>query len=854
MSQLELHNATVASRRQTEKAWADERQKQREAEIIRETHARPRFRAYVNQRSYPVLPRKYKWKAQKEKYCPPDLLKGRLAHKFGYVFCHRGLYDRARDIIDNSEAAITNGVKQKMYLHEIDSFILGRVDHAIIAHEKVSGRVTAWNKAWSAIPFATTLKTFLVSKPVDLKREEFAEEYRITDDKVPGLLGSIWKELLDPTGLTLQIDFRDQDFAKIFPFYSYHVTKGKSHLESLGYRLFKSTMFKGYNNFYSSFSKLEEEIKANCESLYGQNYFKKEHLHHFHGRLIMVFSAEPLDKLARSTWNSTQRSDPNPSFEHLYKTVYEQVESFLNIGSPGYNFILEIGHSGLGLGYDLRTQQASNPLNGIRIKSEKVKYQSRLDRAMIAVSLTLRKEYPTVLFSSCTRLPDVVSPNGASYKVRFATAKLQNWDPGEEGIANGLRAIHGGLYPQSNIVIADDPLAEIAARTWIDQEAALDRSELLDMPYDKWLEKGGKALLKKGGEDLAQVIGLINGIFMTNCVGDLVVQSPRNDIISHATICKRNNFGIWADADAFIANNPGFLDAEEEEEQYDESDRSLANPVSGLKETRLFSPEQKRTDQKNSALVAITDPNGFPRFYEGGPSDRRRILNIGGEVFVFDSVDNAIKASNSLRIYQMASKGRLVSNTLRRMLKHGADINAWTGLYGTPLAAACARLQPDIYTVRLLIQKGAADVCVRGPFGFPLELAAGKGEEGIVKMLLEHMRLPKRSYDHKTTTESLYAGFHAACRNGFVVIVRMILDEFKATMGNEMVVDHVDQRHGSALQVACLRGHLEIVKLLLDKHADLNKKTGHFGTPLSAACAQGHEKIVQELINRGIDF
>lgn len=50
----------VASRRQMEKKWADERQKQREAEVIRETHTRLRVKAYVNQRSYPVLPRNYK--------------------------------------------------------------------------------------------------------------------------------------------------------------------------------------------------------------------------------------------------------------------------------------------------------------------------------------------------------------------------------------------------------------------------------------------------------------------------------------------------------------------------------------------------------------------------------------------------------------------------------------------------------------------------------------------------------------------------------------------------------------------------------------------------------------------------
>lgn len=227
-------------------------------------------------------------------------------------------------------------------------------------------------------------------------------------------------------------------------------------------------------------------------------------MHHFHSRLIMVFSAEPLDKLARSTWNSTRRSESNLSFEHLYETVYKQVKSFLNIGSPGYNFILDIGHSGLGLGYDLRTREAINPLNRIRIKSEIVIYQSRLDRAMIAVSLRLREECPTILFASCTRLPDVVSPKGENYKVRFATAKLQKWDSGEEGIASELRAIHGGLYPQSKIVIADDQLAKIAARTWIDQEAGLDRSEILKMPHNEWLEKGSKTLLKRGGGDLVQ--------------------------------------------------------------------------------------------------------------------------------------------------------------------------------------------------------------------------------------------------------------------------------------------------------------------------------------------------------------
>jgi hypothetical protein len=43
-----------------------------------------------------------------------------------------------------------------------------------------------------------------------------------------------------------------------------------------------------------------------------------------------------------------------------------------------------------------------------------------------------------------------------------------------------------GLYPQSHIVVADQPLAEIAARTWIDEYAKLDRSLLLKRPKHTW--------------------------------------------------------------------------------------------------------------------------------------------------------------------------------------------------------------------------------------------------------------------------------------------------------------------------------------------------------------------------------
>lgn len=87
------------------------------------------YRRYTHGRSYPALPAECNWTAQKQLYCPRSLLTNRLTteeevngdgveeNKFGYVFCHRGLYERAAKIVENSDKAIQNGTKQGFFLH-----------------------------------------------------------------------------------------------------------------------------------------------------------------------------------------------------------------------------------------------------------------------------------------------------------------------------------------------------------------------------------------------------------------------------------------------------------------------------------------------------------------------------------------------------------------------------------------------------------------------------------------------------------------------------------------------------------------------------------------------------------------
>jgi hypothetical protein len=60
--------------------------------------------------------------------------------------------------------------------------------------------------------------------------------------------------------------------------------------------------------------------------------------------------------------------------------------------------------------------------------------------------------------------------------------------------------------------------------------------------------------------------------------------------------------------------------------------------------------------------------------------------------------------------------------------------------------------------------------------------------------------------------------------------------------------------HGNALQAAAAEGHEQVVKMLLDKGANVNARGGHYGNALYAASASGHKQIVKVLLDAGANF
>ncbi|KAL9064791.1 MAG: hypothetical protein Q9161_008646 [Pseudevernia consocians] len=84
----------------------------------------------------------------------------------------------------------------------------------------------------------------------------------------------------------------------------------------------------------------------------------------------------------------------------------------------------------------------------------------------------------------------------------------------------------------------------------------------------------------------------------------------------------------------------------------------------------------------------------------------------------------------------------------------------------------------------------------------------------------------------------------AALVKGHDEIVQILLDR-----GAEIYVRDVYER--TALQMASSKGHNQIVEMLLDRGANVNARDDSGNTALHAASYRGHDKIVQILLDRG---
>ena len=151
----------------------------------------------------------------------------------------------------------------------------------------------------------------------------------------------------------------------------------------------------------------------------------------------------------------------------------------------------------------------------------------------------------------------------------------------------------------------------------------------------------------------------------------------------------------------------------------------------------------------------------------------------------------------------------------------------WTRAYGTdhPQTEMCQE-QLDI---------------ARSDLGFPLHAAAKRGDVDAIKQFFLDDGAEVDRANEKGRTP-----LWIACLKGHVEVARLLLEK-----GAE--VDRVSKKGVTPLLIACQQGHVDTARLLLDKGAKVDRAEKEGATPLYIACRKGHVEAVRLLLDNGAE-
>uniref|UniRef100_A0A8C8RZ18 Fem-1 homolog A n=1 Tax=Pelusios castaneus TaxID=367368 RepID=A0A8C8RZ18_9SAUR len=137
-----------------------------------------------------------------------------------------------------------------------------------------------------------------------------------------------------------------------------------------------------------------------------------------------------------------------------------------------------------------------------------------------------------------------------------------------------------------------------------------------------------------------------------------------------------------------------------------------------------------------------------------------------------------------------------------------------------------------------------------GGGGTPLLIAARHGHRAVVEYLLDHCgaRVEEGgsvSFDGETIEGA--PPLWAASAAGHLAVVRCLLERGAS-------VNQTTLTNSTPLRAACFDGHLEVVRYLVgERGADLEVANRHGHTCLMISCYKGHREIARYLLERGAD-
>jgi ankyrin repeat protein len=157
-------------------------------------------------------------------------------------------------------------------------------------------------------------------------------------------------------------------------------------------------------------------------------------------------------------------------------------------------------------------------------------------------------------------------------------------------------------------------------------------------------------------------------------------------------------------------------------------------------------------------------------------------------------------------------------------------------------ASALARYTAEFWSSHL--QKAGDDI--EQASQLTMSLMAKEEPAYLNWIRLHDLDRPWEELNLEKGLDSIPMPLYYAALLGFSTIIRLLLDK-------SADVNAQGAFFGNALQAASGRGHEQVVKILLDKSADVNAQGGFFGNALQAASGRGHEQVVKILLNKGAE-
>ncbi|XP_015276083.1 PREDICTED: protein fem-1 homolog A [Gekko japonicus] len=208
-------------------------------------------------------------------------------------------------------------------------------------------------------------------------------------------------------------------------------------------------------------------------------------------------------------------------------------------------------------------------------------------------------------------------------------------------------------------------------------------------------------------------------------------------------------------------------------------------------------------------------------------------------------MDLRVAVYNAAREGKLKLLQKLLGSRSREELEElTAGPGGGEGSGGTPLLIAARHGHREV--VEYLLDHCGARVEVGGSVNFdgetiegapPLWAASAAGHLHVVRSLLER----GASVNQTTLTNS--TPLRAACFDGHLEIVRYLVGERGADL-------EVANRHGhTCLMISCYKGHSEIARYLLERGADVNRRSVKGNTALHDCAESGSLEILKLLLD-----